>query len=334
LSVRAGVYDHVMDDGPEDLNAMPVAALFSHLCERPPGDAFVRRLLELARDEDVGAGDVTSIAALDERREAEGIVRAREGGVAAGLALVPAVLGVLAPGARVVRSLEDGSEIRAGLELCAIRGPARQVLTAERTVLNLLGRLCGVATRTRGFVDAIGPDRRARVYDTRKTTPGMRHLEKFAVRCGGGMCHRLGLHDAMLLKDNHLALGRGGTLGERVEAAARRARELARERSGLRFVEVEVDTLAQLEEVLGLEAGLVDVLLLDNMRPDELADAVRRRDQTNRAIRLEASGGVSLETVGEIAATGVERISTGSLTHHAVWLDIGLDVESPRGDDP
>ncbi|MCW5775547.1 MAG: carboxylating nicotinate-nucleotide diphosphorylase [Phycisphaeraceae bacterium] len=278
--------------------------------------------------EDLGpeSVDLTSLATVDEGARLEAVIAAREGGVVCGLAAAPAVLEVFAPGARFDAAARDGDRVEAGRVLARLSGPARELLAAERSLLNLLGRLSGVATRTAAFVGAMGGGARARLYDTRKTTPGLRGPEKYAVRCGGGFCHRVGLHDAVLIKDNHLAGLTPRQVGERVREAALRARAIREAGRLVRFVEVEVDSLGQLEAVLCVEAGLVDLVLLDNMPPATLREAVCRRDAAGSRIELEASGGVTLESIREIALTGVERISTGSITHHAVWLDVGMDA--------
>jgi nicotinate-nucleotide pyrophosphorylase (carboxylating) len=195
-------------------------------------------------------------------------------------------------------------------------------LTAERLVLNLLGRLCGIATLTQRFVACVAGTR-ARIYDTRKTTPGWRRLEKYAVRCGGGTNHRTGLFDAVLIKDNHLA--QAAHQGISAADAVRRARRFLAACGPSRtadIVEVEVDTLEQLDAVLPQQP---DIILLDNMSCAQLREAVRRRDASGVAVELEASGGVRLSTVREIAETGIERISVGALTHSATTLDVGLD---------
>jgi nicotinate-nucleotide pyrophosphorylase (carboxylating) len=211
-------------------------------------------------------------------------------------------------------SVEDGAQVGRGTLLAVVAGPLRSILAAERTALNFLQRLSGIATLTRKFV-AAAAGTRAKLLDTRKTTPGWRLLEKYAVRCGGGVNHRVGLYDGILIKDNHLA-GLGGDV--------RRAVEAARTHPGNEGipVEVEVDTLDQLEVALAVRA---DIVLLDNMSLDQLRTAVARRDAIAPDVLLEASGGVNLNTVQEIAATGVDRISVGALTHSAVALDIGLD---------
>ena len=305
-----------------DPNALPLPELFATLC----GDLVP--LVRAMHREDLGPEglDLTSLVAVGESQRLEAAIVAREGGVVCGLAAIPAVLGVFAPGARVEAAAHDGDRVERGATLARLSGFARELLAAERSLLNLIGRLSGVATRTAEFVRAMGGGTRARLYDTRKTTPGLRGLEKYAVRCGGGWCHRIGLHDAVLIKDNHLAGLTPPQVSERVREAALRTRAMRESGRPVRFVEVEVDSLGQLGAVLGVEAGLVDVVLLDNMPPATLREAVQRRDAAGSRIELEASGGVTLETIREIAETGVERISTGSITHHAVWLDVGMDA--------
>jgi nicotinate-nucleotide pyrophosphorylase (carboxylating) len=227
---------------------------------------------------------------------------------------------------------KDGDEMRAGSAVARVRGSARDLLTAERTVLNFIGRLSGVATLTRQYVQAVAGTS-TRIYDTRKTTPGWRRLEKYAVRCGGGNNHRSGLYDAVLIKDNHLSLGRqskGGphfTPAEAVEQARRFLKQLFAaepQQSGM-MIEVEVDSLEQLEQVLPTAP---DIVLLDNMTPSQIRDAVFHRNMAAVTTELEASGGVNLQTVRAIAETGVERISVGALTHSAVCLDVALDWEN------
>jgi nicotinate-nucleotide pyrophosphorylase (carboxylating) len=327
-----------MDAPRADLNALPLPELYRELA----ATGLVRRLIELAHDEDLGAedapwsgrarpdvarawgGDITTAACVDPARTAKATLGLRTPGVIAGLACVPDLLEVFAPGCRFTPSLRDGDRAEAGTMLGVLEGPLDEVLGVERTLLNLVSRLSGVATRTATFRAAMG-DGRARLYDTRKTTPGMRVLEKYAVRCGGGRCHRIGLFDAVLIKDNHIAGVGPGELGPFVKAAAERARSLPGRRPPA-FVEVEVDTLGQLRELLALPAGVVDIVLLDNMKPAQLREAAALRDQHNPALELEASGGVTLDTIGEVARTGVDRISVGGLTHSAVSLDIGLDI--------
>ena len=219
--------------------------------------------------------------------------------------------------------------VEAGQIVAMVEGPAQKLLTAERPALNLIGRLSGIATLTRRYVDGVAGTK-ARIYDTRKTTPGLRRLEKYAVRCGGGCNHRQGLFEAILIKDNHLALGAQSDSGrpgfspaEAIEEARRFfARKRSPEAASASIVEIEVDTLDQLDAVL--PAG-PDIVLLDNMGPAKLEEAVARRDSVNPAVQLEASGGVNLDTVRAIAESGVDRISVGALTHSAVVLDVALD---------
>ncbi len=324
----------------DDLNDLSLPDLYA----RFEATGLVRRLLELARDEDLGGGgsacDVTSRAVAGGGKTVYAELNAREPCVVAGLACLPELLRVF--GADRACALHgfhrDGTSVSAGQTLAAVTGPASMVLTVERTMLNLVSRLSGVATLTSRFVARMereAPRSPARLYDTRKTTPGLRVLEKYAVRCGGGSSHRLGLHDAVLIKDNHLAGVPLEILGETVRAAAGSAR--SRAPHGLRFVEVEVDSLEQLGAVLAIPAlpdgtRAVDIILLDNMSTDQLSQAVAMRnailDAGGRSVELEASGGVRLDTVGAIAATGVDRISCGALTHQAVSVDIGLDIRA------
>lgn len=315
-----------------DLNALTLPDLYTELSRQ----GFVRRLLELARDEDLGppvpgrapwGGDVTSAAGLASGADGTATLAARQGGVIAGLATIPAVLEVFGVQARWIPAAADGQRVEAGAMLGRLVGPLAQVLAVERTLLNLVSRLSGVATRTSSFVQAVaGID--VQLLDTRKTTPGLRVLEKYAVRCGGGFCHRMGLHDALLIKDNHLAGISPDRLAAFVKAAVERARAAAAQ-SGreLRFAEVEVDSLEQLRVLLDSGGAGADIILLDNMSAAMLREAVHMRDQSGCKVLLEASGGVRLETVRALAETGVDRISVGGLTHQAVSIDLGLDVE-------
>ncbi|MEN6558122.1 MAG: carboxylating nicotinate-nucleotide diphosphorylase, partial [Thermoguttaceae bacterium] len=258
-----------------------------------------RAIVRLALDEDLGtAGDWTTLALVDPRAVGRATVAARRSGVVAGLPTVPIVLAMVDPQLQWSPAAEDGAAVSPAQAVGEIRGPAQAMLAAERVLLNLLGRLSGVATLTRRYVDAVAGTK-ARIYDTRKTTPGWRRLEKYAVRCGGGHNHRGGLDDAVLIKDNHLALGAQSTAGPSPftpAEAVRRARQFVVAKSGdpTMIVEVEVDTLEQLDAVLPAEPDLV---LLDNMTPEQLQEAVRRRDAANRSIELEASGGIDLNTV-------------------------------------
>lgn len=268
-------------------------------------------------------GDITTMASIGREARGELLIRSRGACVVSGLAAMPVMLELLAPGCEFEAGCEDGSALGRGGLLGRLSGPRRELLALERTMLNVLSRLSGVATRTAEYVSGLGRGSRARLYDTRKTTPGLRVLEKYAVRCGGGFCHRLGLHDAVLLKDNHVAGVPAEQLADFVEASARRARAM---RAGLWFVEVEVDSLKQLQRILPICPGLVDAVLLDNMTTAQIGMAVEMRERMAPGVELEVSGNVTLETIPELARTGVERISSGSITHHAVWVDIGLDA--------
>ncbi len=268
----------------------------------------VRRALE----EDLGrGGDVTTDALVAPGGAAAARIVARADGRVAGVDVATAVFRMLDPAAQVTVTTRDGGDAAADDEIMRIEATARCLLTGERTALNFLGRLSGVATLTRAYVAAVAGSG-ARVADTRKTTPGLRALEKYAVRCGGGANHRFGLDDAVLIKDNHL-LAAGG-----VRPALERVRAVV---GHTVKVEVEVDTLEQLEEALAVG---VDAVLLDNMSPQELARAVAV--VAGRAL-CEASGGITLETAAAVAATGVDLISVGALTHSAPALDLSLELE-------
>jgi nicotinate-nucleotide pyrophosphorylase (carboxylating) len=272
-------------------------------------DATVMRALA----EDLGrAGDVTSIATIPERTQARALVVARAAGVIAGLPLVAAAFRTLAPEIEIDPGERDGASITAKTTLMRVTGPARAVLAAERTALNLLGRLSGVATATHEFVRRAAGTK-LRICCTRKTTPGLRALEKYAVRCGGGFNHRFGLDDAILIKDNHIAVAGG------IRAVLERARGAT---GHLVKIEIEVDTLDQLREVLAV--GLADAVLLDNMDIATMRQAVTL---VAGRLPLEASGGITLDTVAAIAATGVDYASSGWITHSAPNLDVALDIE-------
>ncbi len=288
-------------------------------------------ILRLAVAEDLGqAGDCTSRALVPEDTAGQAAIVARQPGVIAGLPTVEMTLGAIEPRLRWSPLAEDGQAVRAGDILGRIEGPARGILAAERLLLNVLGRLSGIATLTRRYVDAVA-GASARIYDTRKTTPGWRRLEKYAVRCGGGCNHRGGLDEAVLIKDNHLALGTAGSAAGAVRytpaEAVLRAKQFIRKsvlpasRADM-IIEIEVDNVEQLRSVL--PAG-PDLALLDNMTVEQLREAVALRNSLSPAVELEASGGVSLDTVRQIAETGVERISVGALTHSAACLDLALD---------
>ena len=302
-----------------DLAALSPAALLAALMPAGELAAHVARALA----EDLGeAGDVTGQAMIPADTHATAVVRLRSDGVACGGAVAEEVIRQAAVDARLSRHAEDGERLEAGATFLSVQGPLRGILAAERTLLNYVGHLSGIATVTARYVERTAGTR-AVICDTRKTMPGMRMLEKWAVRCGGGTNHRIGLFDAMLVKDNHVAGLAPKEMAERVASAVSDARM----RTPLRFVEVECDTLDQLRAILALPAGTVDMVLLDNMVPAQLADAVRMRDAAAPAVLLEASGGVRLDDVPAIAATGVDRISVGALTHSAPCLDVGLDID-------
>jgi nicotinate-nucleotide pyrophosphorylase (carboxylating) len=301
-----------------DLNALPLPQLFDELT----ADGSLDRLLETVRREDLGeAGDVTTECMLDGGWEVRAAVVFREAGVACGLAAAPRILAAFGCTAELDPQAADGDACAAGDVLLRLRGALGPIVTAERTLLNVIGRLSGIATLTRRYVELVRGTPAA-ICDTRKTTPGLRCLEKYAVRCGGGTLHRMGLYDAMLLKDNHVAQLGPAELGPAVARAARTARA----RYDLRFVEVEVDDLDQLRALLRIESGLIDIVLLDNMAVDRLREAVALRNAEAPGVRLEASGGIGPDTVRAVAQTGVDRISIGALTHGASWLDASLEV--------
>ncbi|MFP4052905.1 MAG: carboxylating nicotinate-nucleotide diphosphorylase [Phycisphaerae bacterium] len=284
----------------------------------------LQALLELARREDVGPGDVTSTI-LPADVQAVGRFVAREPMTLAGIALLGEIAQAYDGELTTELLTDDAQTVAAGTPLAEWRGPARSMLTAERVALNFLQRLCGIATLTARYVAEV-QGTSAGVYDTRKTTPGWRELEKYAVRCGGGRNHRKGLYDAILVKDNHLAILHRSGVEDPVAALPEVLGKLRNRHPHLQFVQLEVDTLDQLRTALTLP---VDIILLDNMTPDQLRQAVALREEAGRqdAIELEASGGISLQTLRGIAETGVDRISVGAITHSAKAVDVGLDVE-------
>jgi nicotinate-nucleotide pyrophosphorylase (carboxylating) len=271
-------------------------------------EAAVTRALE----EDLGrAGDITSIATIPEDLEGRATVVVRRAGVIAGLPLVAAAFLRLAPEIAVAPHARDGEPVQRGGNLMTISGNARAILGAERVALNFLGHLSGIATATAAFVARIAHTK-ARIVCTRKTTPGLRALEKYAVRCGGGYNHRFGLDDAILIKDNHIAVAGG------IKAVLERAKQAA---GHLVKIEIEVDSLEQLKEVL--DVGLADVVLIDNFDLQSMRKAVA---MVSGRLVIEASGGITLETATAIAETGVDYLSSGALTHSVQNLDVGLDI--------
>ena len=272
---------------------------------------LVADAVRAALKEDLGrAGDITSLATIPEKAKAEAVISARKPGTLAGLALAEAAFAAIDPAVQFKALKRDGDRLAAGAVVARVKGPARAVLSAERVALNYLCHLSGIATETARLV-ALVAHTSARICCTRKTTPGLRAFEKYAVRCGGGWNHRFGLDDAILIKDNHIAVAGG------VAEAIRRARAFA---GHLVKIEVEVDSLDQLAEAL--TAG-PDVVLLDNMKPTMLRKAVAL--VAGRA-RTEASGGITPDTVAAVAETGVDYISSGWITHSAPALDLGLDI--------
>ena len=302
----------------QDMNALSLPQLFTALT----ADGSLDRLLSAARAEDLGEiGDVTTQSIIHDGWDVRAAGVARQAGTVAGLTVIPRLLEVFECDARFEPLADDGQPCGEGQVLWRLLGDLRPILAVERTLLNLVGRLSGIATLTRCYVEAVAGTT-AVICDTRKTTPGLRGLEKYAVRCSGGTLHRLGLHDAVLFKDNHLQHLGPGEFAPTVAAAAKAARD----RYDLRFVEVEIDTLEQLRLVLEIERGLIDMVLLDNMSLDQMRDAVICRDKLAPDVLLEASGAITLDHVRAVAEAGVDRISVGALTHSAPSLDVALDL--------
>ncbi len=301
-----------------NLNELPLPRLFEALTS----DGSLDRVLEAARAEDLAAaGDVTTMCMVGDGHEVRATGLAGVAGILCGMAVLPRVLSAFGCAAHLEPLVADGSFITEGQTLWRLSGQLSPILTAERTLLNVVGRLSGIASLTGRFVERVAGTK-AVICDTRKTTPGLRSLEKYAVRCGGGILHRLGLFDAVLFKDNHLAHLAPGELAPAITRAA----EQARARFDLRFVEVEADTLEQLRLLLGCPTGVIDIILLDNMPPQRMREAVAMRDADAPGVLLEASGGIGLDEVRTVAETGVDRISVGALTHSAASLDVGLHV--------
>jgi nicotinate-nucleotide pyrophosphorylase (carboxylating) len=272
-------------------------------------DAAVTRALA----EDLGrAGDVTSIATIPENTKAKAIVVARKPGTIAGLPLVEACFRKLSADIVIKAKARDGETVSAKTALMTISGNARAILEGERSALNFLGHLSGIATATAAFVRKIGK-RKTRICCTRKTKPGLRALEKYAVRCGGGFNHRFGLDDAILIKDNHIAVA--GSIRKVLERARANAGHLVK-------IEIEVDSLDQLKEVL--DCGLADVVMIDNFSVAQMKKAVA---MVAGRLVIEASGGITLDSIAAIAATGVDYASSGAITHSAPNLDVALDIE-------
>ena len=303
-----------------DWNALTLPQLFDELAR---ADAVIA--IERALAEDLGAagisGDVTSAVTIAPTARGRARVVSRSSGVVAGLRVAEII--AQRAGLTLTVHVDDGSRVERGTRIASLEGSLVSLLAHERTMLNFLTLLSGNATLAAQFVDAVHPSRAA-ICDTRKTIPGLRTLQKYASRCGGATLHRIGLYDAVLIKDNHLGSFEAAQLAERVREASMQARA----QRTIAFVECEVDSLAQFDRLLTLEAGVLDMVLLDNMEPAMLSEAVRRRDARAPHLLLEASGGVRLDTVRRIAASGVDRISVGAITHSANALDIGLDMDA------
>ncbi|HEX6961953.1 MAG TPA: carboxylating nicotinate-nucleotide diphosphorylase [Lacipirellula sp.] len=289
-----------------------------------------RQLVRLAVREDLKRQqDWTTLALVPPDRSGAADIVARQAGVVVGVHVLATIIDEMAARLSLELNASDGDAIQPGARIARLKGSVRDLLTSERILLNFLGRLMGIATLSREYVDKIRGTK-ARIYDTRKTTPGWRRLDKYAVRCGGAQNHRTGLYDAILIKDNHLAQFAvpSQSRAQAAAAAVRQARQFLSELPAAgsnpanTIVEIEVDDLDQLRAVLPEGP---DIVLLDNMSLDQLREAVAQRDAMAPAVELEASGGVNLETVRGIAETGVDRISVGGITHAARSLDVGLD---------
>lgn len=270
----------------------------------------IERLIRDALDEDIGAGDLATMATVAAAAQGKGLFRAKKDGVVAGLVLLERIFYFIDPKVTVCLLTRDGAQIHQGTVVAEAEGPVRALLLAERTALNFLQRLSGNATLTRKYVEAV-QDFPCKVLDTRKTTPGLRTLEKYAVRMGGGTNHRIGLYDAALVKDNHIEAT--GSIAEAVNAVRRHAPFMAK-------VEVEASSLKQVQEAI--DAG-ADVVMLDNMTVAQMAEAVKL---VNKRAWIEASGGITLENIREVAATGVDFISSGALTHSAPVVDFNMKI--------
>ncbi len=300
---------------------MPEPTTFEQFANREQ----VLALIERAFAEDLGLHrrDVTGEAMIEADDTGETVFTARDDGVLCGLAILPDITTALDPALGIEPLAADGAGVSSGTPIARMAGPMRSILAVERTALNFLTHLSGIATLTAAFVARV-EGTKARICDTRKTIPGLRGLARYAVTCGGGLPHRIGLYDAVLIKDNHIAHLDLDALKHKLSTIVPQIR---RDETQLSFIEIEVDTLEQLDIVFSLpEEAWPDIVLLDNMSPAQLGQAVDRRESTAPQVQLEASGGVTLETVRGIAETGVDRIAVGALTHSAPALDIGLDA--------
>ncbi|NIA07004.1 MAG: carboxylating nicotinate-nucleotide diphosphorylase [Actinobacteria bacterium] len=292
----------------------------------PPALETYIDLLKRALAEDIGAGDVTSSALIDKDCSSVGVILAKQEGVAAGLVVLEPLCGLACESLKVQLKASDGDSLEAGEEVARISGARREILAVERVALNFLGHLSGIATLTNRFVKAV-KDSSALICDTRKTIPGLRVLEKYAVRAGGGTNHRMGLYDSALIKDNHLFCLSQSRQGQSTfEVLALRLKKLRRQLPAGGFIQLEVDDLGQFQQVLNMRLA-VDMVLLDNFSNQELAKAVKMRNQAGLAGRLllEASGNIRLENVAGVASSGVDRISVGALTHSAAGFDFSME---------
>ena len=289
-------------------------------------ESDLRAIVRLSLAEDLrDQVDWTTVCLIDADRRGGCQMVPRKSGICSGNELVSIIVDEFDADLEVVTHVKDGDALTPMQPIASITGNVRDLLTAERTILNILCRLCGIATLTRQYVDAIAGTK-ARLYDTRKTTPGWRLIEKYAVGCGGGTNHRSGLHDGFLIKDNHLALA-GDASGPMAASAAAKAAlawqgRVVDQMRAPEMVEIEVDSIAQFRDVL---PACPDIILLDNFSLDDLAEAVAIRDAAKSGVELEASGNVTIATIETIAKTGVDRISSGALTHQATSLDLGFD---------
>lgn len=281
----------------------------------------LRRQIADWLEEDIGNGDITTMTTIPADRMAKGIIHVKESGLIAGLPVAELVFGVVDPGLKFRAQVLEGAAVVKGTLLAEVEGSARSVLLGERLALNLMQRLSGIATRTREYVDALG-GLPTRLVDTRKTTPGHRQLEKYAVRVGGGHNHRFGLYDAVMIKDNHIK-GAGG-ITQAIRAARANIPHTMK-------IEIEVESLEQVQEAL---AAMPDIIMLDNMRPELMREAVGHIKMRAPHIVVEASGSVTLQTIRGIAETGVDVISVGRLTYSVQSLDISLDLNERKGAAP
>ena len=299
---------------------------FQQLTWNPQLEDDCRQLVRLAVREDLDRqADWTTLATVTEAAQGQATMVARQAGVIAGLVTAPIVIDEMDIEAEWIATVKDGATVSAGEPLAHFNGRALDLLTAERLLLNFIGHLSGIATLTATYVTAV-QGTAARIYDTRKTTPGWRRLEKYAVHCGGGCNHRSGLYDAILIKDNHRQYHQQQATDNSTPAdlvtQARKFLQESKTAETETLVEIEVDDLQQLEQVLSASP---DIVMLDNMTTDQLSAAVAQRNAVAPETELEASGGISLDQVRAVAETGVERISVGALTHSACCLDVALD---------